>query len=104
LTTARYYTPGGRSIQLSGISPDIEIDYTPPGEEKEESRPHFMREEDLEGHMENEDYRIEDEGNQAEQDDMDLRLQTILEKDNQVQQALQLLKSWDVIAQIQQVK
>jgi carboxyl-terminal processing protease len=30
LTTARYYTPSGRSIQLSGIKPDIELEYIPP--------------------------------------------------------------------------
>lgn len=103
LTTARYYTPSGRSIQLSGISPDIEVEYIPPGEEEEEDRPRFMREEDLEGHMENEDYQGEaDENREDEQNDKDLRLRKILEKDNQVQQALQLLKSWDVIAQIQE--
>ena len=33
LTTARYYTPSGRSIQLSGITPDIEVKYIPPSEE-----------------------------------------------------------------------
>ena len=27
LTTARYYTPSGRSIQASGIDPDIELEY-----------------------------------------------------------------------------
>jgi hypothetical protein len=59
-----------------------------------------MREEDLEGHMKNEDYQMKDEEKENEQDDKDLRLKTILEKDNQVQQALQLLKSWDVISQI----
>jgi carboxyl-terminal processing protease len=26
LTTARYYTPNGRSIQVKGITPDIEVD------------------------------------------------------------------------------
>ncbi|WP_235011983.1 S41 family peptidase, partial [Spiribacter roseus] len=25
LTTARYYTPGGRSIQAEGIQPDVEV-------------------------------------------------------------------------------
>lgn len=100
LTTARYYTPSGRSIQLSGISPDIEIEYIPPSENEKKDRPRFMREEDLEGHMENEDYQAKDEEKENIQEDMDARLKEILEKDNQVQQALQLLKSWDVISQI----
>jgi len=46
LTIARYYAPSGRTIQVTGVSPDIEIP-PPPGEE---SRPAF-REEDLMHHL-----------------------------------------------------
>lgn len=46
LTTARYYTPSGRSIQAQGIVPDIVMPLTRPGqEEPAESR----READLKG-------------------------------------------------------
>jgi carboxyl-terminal processing protease len=47
LTTARYYTPSGRSIQAKGIAPDIVVDDTPNGS--------FTRihEADLEHHLEN---------------------------------------------------
>ncbi|MBV6305321.1 S41 family peptidase [Candidimonas humi] len=31
LTTARYYTPSGRSIQVTGVEPDIVVDDTPQG-------------------------------------------------------------------------
>jgi carboxyl-terminal processing protease len=31
LTTARYYTPGGKSIQAKGIVPDVMVDETPEG-------------------------------------------------------------------------
>jgi carboxyl-terminal processing protease len=31
LTTARYYTPSGRSIQVTGVEPDITVDDTPQG-------------------------------------------------------------------------
>src|SRR5262249_44933453 len=31
LTTARYYTPSGRSIQAKGITPDLMVDDTPEG-------------------------------------------------------------------------
>lgn len=31
LTTARYYTPSGRSIQVTGVEPDIVVDDTPHG-------------------------------------------------------------------------
>ncbi len=100
LTTARYYTPSGRSIQLSGISPDIELEYVPREEKKEKEPPHFMREEDLEGHMENEEYQIKDEEEKEDQGDRESRFRAILDRDNQVQQAIQILKSWNVIARM----
>jgi carboxyl-terminal processing protease len=39
LTTARYYTPSGRSIQAEGIDPDIEMPIVYPGEEELAERP-----------------------------------------------------------------
>jgi carboxyl-terminal processing protease len=44
LTTARYYTPGGRSIQAKGISPDIVV------EDASEARV-LLREADLQHHL-----------------------------------------------------
>ena len=49
LTTARYYTPSGRSIQAKGIVPDIEIDAYRDGYAEDETQ----RESDLAGHLEN---------------------------------------------------
>ena len=47
LTTARYYTPSGRSIQATGILPDIEVDDTAEG-----NYPSFdIREADLDNHL-----------------------------------------------------
>jgi carboxyl-terminal processing protease len=48
LTTARYYTPSGRSIQAKGITPDIIVEE--PGAESAQAR---LREADLERHLEN---------------------------------------------------
>jgi carboxyl-terminal processing protease len=31
LTTARYFTPSGRSIQAKGITPDVIVEATPNG-------------------------------------------------------------------------
>ena len=45
LTTARYYTPSGRSIQAKGITPDIMVD--------DPSAPPRVREADLEKHLTN---------------------------------------------------
>ena len=49
LTTARYYTPSGRSIQAKGITPDILVEETPNGV----SRGAFLREADLDRHLNN---------------------------------------------------
>ncbi|HQW39400.1 MAG TPA: S41 family peptidase, partial [Usitatibacteraceae bacterium] len=49
LTTARYYTPSGRSIQAKGIAPDIVVE-----DATADSRV-FMREADLQRHLEGDD-------------------------------------------------
>jgi carboxyl-terminal processing protease len=52
LTTARYYTPSGRSIQAEGIVPDItlaNVSVTP----VEESDIEVIKEADLSGHLAN---------------------------------------------------
>jgi carboxyl-terminal processing protease len=48
ITTARYYTPSGRSIQAKGIVPDVMVDETPDGNLFGALR---MREADLEKHI-----------------------------------------------------
>ena len=50
LTTALYFTPSGRSIQETGIAPDIEFEPPPPELAKGED-PNRVREQDLEGHF-----------------------------------------------------
>lgn len=60
LTTARYYTPSGKSIQVSGIEPDIELEYAPlPEKDEEDMSSYLLREEDLDNHMINEDVDLE---------------------------------------------
>jgi len=49
LTTARYYTPSGRSIQAQGIAPDIEILQDVPAELK--GRMDTMAESQMRGHL-----------------------------------------------------
>ena len=50
LTTARYYTPSGRSIQASGIEPDVVIDWDSSASLEEDK----LREVDLDRHLESE--------------------------------------------------
>ncbi|GLK85381.1 S41 family peptidase [Ancylobacter defluvii] len=59
LTTARYYTPSGRSIQAKGISPDIELVQDVPQEVKEKAEAAGVEttrgEASLKGHLKNGD-------------------------------------------------
>jgi len=101
LTTARYYTPSGKSIQSSGITPDIELSYIPFGEKKDEKSPRFVREEDLTHHIPNEDGKMEKESKKdLDKDDM---IKELLEKDNQVRHALQLLQTWTIFSKIKTI-
>ncbi len=69
LTTARYYTPSGRSIQALGVSPDIVVKQPPrtpaTEEEAEAETPRSRTEADLRGSLDN-DSLTEDERRQIE--------------------------------------
>ena len=122
LTTARYYTPNGRSIQATGITPDIVIptEFVRKDAEKkknkdEEETPKFLREKDLKHHFENENgkakKKIKDEkksssadkklktkdgkgkDEESKEDEEDKLLKRMLKEDNQLKQALIVLKS-----------
>jgi carboxyl-terminal processing protease len=54
LTTARYYTPSGRSIQAKGITPDVVVEETANGD----TRGAMIREADLEHHLDNDKEKI----------------------------------------------
>ena len=102
LTTARYYTPNGRSIQAKGITPDILIKGKPLKKgEPSEREPKILREKDLERHMEE-----EKKGKEVPQ--VPLEPQVIEGKkalgevgdDPQLSSALHLLKNWGVFSQV----
>jgi carboxyl-terminal processing protease len=99
LTTARYYTPSGKSIQASGISPDIEIEYTQPPEEGKDGKKQPLREEDLKGHITNDKPKGE-ETVAPDDTKQDKLAKLLIEKDNQIRYAMQLLQSWDVFSKI----
>jgi carboxyl-terminal processing protease len=91
LTTARYYTPSGRSIQAMGIMPSITVPYSevPEPETKDKSR-HVM-EKDLERHLE----RAEPTGKGDKGGE-----ETKRNLDSQLERAVQLLKSWEIFQQL----
>jgi carboxyl-terminal processing protease len=53
LTTARYYTPSGRSIQAQGITPDIKVDETLPANLAAQVAAAQQAESNLKGHLAN---------------------------------------------------
>jgi carboxyl-terminal processing protease len=53
LTTARYYTPSGRSVQEGGIEPDIKVPQLTDADAQKRSVD-ALRESDLRGHLVNE--------------------------------------------------
>ena len=90
LTTAKYYTPNGRSIQAEGIKPDIVVKHIRPSEEKELTDD-FIRERDLKGHIKSKS----DTGTNTEESLT--REQDILIQDNQLKSAIDIIKSWDIM-------
>ena len=94
LTTARYYTPSGRSIQALGISPDIIVEQPRRVEEsaEEEEQGVFRSEADLRGALDN-DSLSEDEIRQIEADRARAEDAAALrEEDYQLAYAIDILK------------
>ncbi|MEI6313565.1 MAG: S41 family peptidase, partial [Syntrophus sp. (in: bacteria)] len=113
LTTARYYTPKGRSIQAEGIAPDIVVKYLRPNGEVDDEDYEPIREKDLKGHIKS-IKELEKKGD-APSKDKDLMIQQRIMKDNgkskdlpvkktlgdvntdnQLKAAVDMLKSWDI--------
>ncbi|MDB4213908.1 S41 family peptidase, partial [Octadecabacter sp.] len=95
LTTARYYTPSGRSIQALGISPDIIVEQPridPTAEVVEEEERNTRSEADLRGSLSN-DSLTEDEIDQIQADRMRAEDAAALrEEDYQLAYAIDILK------------
>jgi carboxyl-terminal processing protease len=106
LTTARYYTPNGRSIQAQGIEPDIIV-------ENGLESPDRIKESDLAGHLESIKKAIDaakakqsaakpgkaEEGKGTEHAALPPRLEYGSKDDFQLAQALNKLKGQPVVAQ-----
>ena len=103
LTTARYFTPSGRSIQAKGIAPDVVVKLVRPEEEKEKEPAVFKMpsEKDLERHLENEKVAPKEKEKNKKEEGKDEKKKPA---DNQLDRALELLKSWDVFKNVAQGK
>jgi carboxyl-terminal processing protease len=110
LTTARYYTPSGKSIQAKGIVPDVMVDETAEGNVYAALR---MREADLEKHLASgQGAEVKDTVREKARDEAVKRLEEESkkppaerrlpefgsDKDFQLQQALNQLKGLPVVA------
>ena len=90
LTTSRYYTPNGVSIQGVGIKPDVEIE---PGTIEYTSDYHVIKEKDLSGHLKGENEKDKNASNTAF-DEAVKRVSQVLPLDDDLQyiSAVQILK------------
>mgnify|MGYP006268471767 CR=1 FL=1 len=92
LTTARYYTPSGTSIQSTGIAPDIVAKLEAKNGAKEHT---VIREKDLERHLKN------DKEEEIPLPEQETAPAEVSEKDDlQLQRAIDLLKTWKVFREL----
>jgi len=104
LTTARYYTPNGRSIQATGITPDIIVEPPPAvlasNKSEKPDRTAPIREQNLPGHFPSK--KELEQKNQAPESTPESEAAPVdlgqlnIEQDPQLRRALDLLKSWNV--------
>ncbi len=102
LTTARYYTPSGTSIQERGIEPDIEVLFP------NQRRAKLRREADLQGHITNDQASQDRAGEYDEPTAEELAEEAAFDpeaeqEDIQLQRAIQLLKNMSRLPQSQVV-
>lgn len=88
LTTARYYTPSGRSIQAAGIQPDVVIERL---RLEEVTGPDLrIKESDLSGHLTQGD-------NETEEETVEVKKQSLAKEDYELYEALNMLKGLSLV-------
>ena len=107
LTTAKYYTPNGRSIQAEGIKPDILVEPIRQPEGPETADAQMLREKDLKGHIKGDREEAKTPAGQGQGQNKDKekdkdkdKEKTDLQRDNQLKSAVDILKSWEVFKRI----
>ena len=91
LTTARYYTPSGRSIQAKGIEPEVVVEEELPDELKDKAAAQSTRSEaDLRGHLKGDEE--EGEAKDEEESGSSSYVAPEKDKDTQLKYGLDLLR------------
>lgn len=107
LTTARYYTPNGTSIQATGITPDVLVPAVAATEDHSDKGPKkFFREKDLKHHLENggdtkstvKSQTIEKSGLISDKVTIAEKTKEKIKSDYQLNTALLVLKSMNMIS------
>ena len=94
LTTARYFTPKGRSIQTKGITPDIIVNASEMGKPAKTDG-HDFREADLDGHILSDDGRETKMGRKSPLSNVSGKEENA--RDYQLSRAFDLLKGVDIL-------
>ncbi|MDR9499982.1 MAG: S41 family peptidase [Hydrogenovibrio sp.] len=100
VTTARYYTPSGRSIQSEGIEPDIKIDQVKV-EKLKDTGFGRIKEKDLSGHLLGENEKAESDAASDETSEEKDEESDIISTDYELYEALNLLKGMVLARQMQ---
>ncbi len=95
LTTAKYYTPSGRSIQAEGIAPDITLKYAKAAEETAEGD-ESLREQDLKGHIKSAKENGQKPPEETAVPPKKEAEEAALVQDNQIKAAADILRSWHI--------
>ncbi|BBB31251.1 S41 family peptidase [Neptunomonas japonica] len=91
LTTARYFTPSGRSIQAQGIQPDVVVEEA---ELKKVQGRNFPKEKDLSGHLFN------GQAEQLKDNELAEAQKGLSQRDYQLYEALNLLKALTIVGKV----
>jgi carboxyl-terminal processing protease len=100
LTTARYYTPSGRSIQALGIEPDIIVEQVELPEGEEKPKRNSYSESQMRGSLSNDSLSEDDLKKRADDEALHQRRLELREEDYQLSYALDLLQGLSVYSSL----
>lgn len=92
MTTARYYTPSGRSIQEKGVIPNVVVKQLNISERKTSSPSRHLREKDLKNHFKN-------DSTEVGENLLPENIKQKLENDTQLNTAYNILKSLNIYSE-----